>query len=410
MHKLLLIALCDGEDVGEAWVAHQWVRRLAARHDVTLLSYYKRGRTPASQQLPGVRVIEWAEPHGMGKAERLNSMLKPGYVPFYVRARRWIKQSLKSGDQFDLAYQPTPVAMRYPSAVAGLGIPYVVGPVGGSITTPAGFGEGEDTAPWYVGLRRLDKLRLQRDPLLRRTYEQASCVIGIAPYVRDLLAGLALQRFEVMSDTGIDRLPETVDRARREGDVRLLFVGRLVRTKGARDAIRALGMLRHLPAVLDIVGEGFDRPACETLTAELGLAGRIRFHGWLPRNQVSNFYKSADIFIFPSYREPGGTVVFEAMSYGLPLIVSDIGGPAAIVDEKSGIRLHPESPGQYARSIASAMTRLVSDRALRLELGEGARWRAGEVGVWDSKVSHLEEIFSDIASKSLSQGRRRISE
>lgn len=399
VRKLLLIALCDGEDVGEAWVGYQWARRLATRHEVTLVSYYKRGRTPASRQLPNVRVIEWPEPHGFGKAERLNSMLKPGYVPFYARARNWIKQALKSGYRFDVAYQPTPVAMRYPSPVAGLSIPYVIGPVGGSIATPPGFGGEEDTAPWYVGLRRLDKLRLQRDPLLRRTYEQASCVIGIAPYVRDLLADVALQRFEVMSDTGIDRLPEPVDRSHHEGDVRLLFVGRLVRTKGARDAIQALGMVRDLPVVLDIVGDGFDRPACEALTAELGLAGRVRFQGWIPRENVDDFYKSADIFVFPSYREPGGTVVFEAMSHGLPMIVSDTGGPAAAVDEMSGIRLRTESPQQYARGIADAITRLASERPARLAMGESARRRAGEIGVWDSKITHLEEIFSDTSAR-----------
>jgi glycosyltransferase involved in cell wall biosynthesis len=394
--RLLLIAPCDGEDVGEAWIAHQWAGRLGARHDVTLLTYYKRGRTPPSRQLPGVRVIEWAEPPLVGKAERLNSLLKPGYVPFYVRARRWIRQSLAAGDRFDVAYQPVPVAMRYPSPAAGLGIPLIIGPVGGSLSAPAGFAGAEDTAPWYVGLRRLDPLRIRHDPLLRRTYDGASCVLGIAPYARDFLAGINLQRFEVMSDTGIERLPAVVNRADRHGDVRLLFVGRLVRTKGARDAIRALSLVPELPAVLDVVGDGFDRAACEAAAAELQLDGRVCFHGWLKQEEVRDFYESADVFVFPSYREPGGSVVFEAMSYGLPLIVSDIGGPGAVVDETSGIRLHPESPDQYARSIAAAITQLVMDRNLRLKLGDGARRRVGEVGLWDSRVDRLEEIFDDV--------------
>ena len=72
MLKLLLIApTCDGQDVGEAWVAYQWVHRLAERHDVTLLTYCKRGKLPASQQLAGLRVIEWREPAVLGQAERL---------------------------------------------------------------------------------------------------------------------------------------------------------------------------------------------------------------------------------------------------------------------------------------------------------------------------------------------------
>ena len=262
MLKLLLIAPgCDGQDVGEAWVAYQWVRRLASRHDVTVLTYHKRGRIPLSLQLPGVRAIEWTEPRGLGRAERLNSMLKPGYVPFYLLARRWIRAALARGERFDIAHQPVPVAARYPSPVAGLGIPFVIGPVGGSMQSPAGFHQEEGTTAWYVKLRGLDQWRLRRDPWLRRTYQDASCVIGIAPYVSDVLAGTPVKRFEVVSETGIERLPEPVDRTARRGDVKLLFVGRLIRTKGARDVIRALSLVPDLPVSFDIVGDGFDRPA-----------------------------------------------------------------------------------------------------------------------------------------------------
>lgn len=397
MLKLLLIApTCDGDDIGEAWVGYQWARLLADRHEVTLLTYHKRGSRPAAQQLPGARVIEWTEPRGLGRAERLNSMLKPGYVPFYFRARRWIRQALARGDRFDLAHQPVPVAMRYPCPAAGLGIPFVMGPVGGSLQSPPAFAAEEGTAPWYVGLRRVDSLRIRHDRPLRRTYEQASCVLGIAPYVKDFLAGTSLQRFEIMSETGIDEIPAAIDRSGRAGDAaRLLFVGRLVRTKGARDAIRALASIEP-PVVLDIVGAGPDRVACEALSTELGLAGRVRFHGRLPREQVAEFYRAADIFVFPSYREPGGNVVFEAMAHGLPLIVSDIGGPGNVVDESCGVRLHPVSPDQYARDLADAVTRLVTDGELRRRLGDAARRRVAEVALWDSKAAQLDAVYADV--------------
>ena len=397
--RLLLLGLFDGEDVGESWVGYQWARRLAARHDVTLVCWHKRDRTPVSRQLPEARVIEWPEPPIIGRAERLNSLLKPAYVPYYMRARRWIRASLAAGERFDLAFQPCPVAMRYPSPVAGLGVPFVIGPVGGSLPSPPGFGADEDTAPWYVGLRRMDSLRLRHDRLLRNTYEQASCVIGIAPYVRDVLAEVKLRRFEMMSDTGIDSVPEPVDRdSRDDAEVRMLFVGRVIRTKGVRDAIRAFGLARDLPAVLDVVGDGFDRAACESLTAGLGLTGRVRFHGRVDRAKVDDFYRAADIFVLPSFREPGGTVVHEAMGYGLPLIVSDNGGPGIAVDDTSGIRVHPGSPDQYAADIAAAMTRLVADRQARLALGAGARRRVAEIALWDSKVKQWEEICAGIVA------------
>ena len=147
MAKLLVIAPgCDKEDVGESWVGYQWVHRLARSHQVTLLSYYKRGKSPPSRQLPGVRVVDWPEPPLVGRMERLNSMLKPGYPPFHIRARRWLRSALAASERFDLAYQPVPVAMRYPCPAAGLGIPYVIGPVGGSLASPPAFSGEEGTA------------------------------------------------------------------------------------------------------------------------------------------------------------------------------------------------------------------------------------------------------------------------
>jgi glycosyltransferase involved in cell wall biosynthesis len=400
---LLLTSACDGEDVGEAWVGFQWVSRLAARHDVTLLTMHRRDRTPPSLQLPDVRIVEWPDAKLFARKERLNSLLKPGYVPFYRGARRWIRGALARGERFDLAHQLLPVAMRYPSPAAGLGIPYLIGPVGGSLENPPGF--ADDTAPWFMRLRGIDRLRARRDPLLRRTYEGADCVLGIAPYAREFLAGLDLRRFEVMSETGLIELPAAADERPAGGTVRLLYVGRIVRTKGLRDAIRGLARLTtSTPVVLDVVGEGFDRETCEALVAELGLGEIVRFHGWQKRERVEEFYRAADVSVFPSYREPGGNVVFESMGYGLPLVVTDLGGPGNVVDDTCGIRVHPKNPEQFADDLAAAITRLVDDSELRARLGAAARQRVADTAVWPRKVEHLEALYDDLLRAGSGEG------
>lgn len=397
VHNILVVApTCDGTDVGEAWVAYQWVRHLSIRNNVTLLTYHKRGKIPAKTQFPGVRVIEWSEPPLLGKAERLNSLLKPAYLPFYVRARQWIKRSLACGADFDLIHQPLPVAMRYPSPAAGLGIPLIVGPVGGGLTSPEAFEAEEGSAPWYVGLRRIDRLRLIRDPLLRATYESADCVLGIAPYVLDQLEGLKIRRFQSMSETALVDLPAPTDRSMRTGPVRMLTVGRLVRTKGARDSIVALSRLPDGLATLDIVGDGPDRSACEALVKELRVQDRVKFHGALSRSDVNDFYERADLFVFPSYREPGGNVVFEAMGHGLPLIVVDRGGPGAATDDSCAIRLTADSPEQLAEDLAGAMRRLIFDANLRQAMGTAARSRAARKALWSTKVLEIEHLYVSI--------------
>jgi len=394
---LLLAPTCDGEDVGEAWIAFQWTRRLVERHDVTLLTYHKRGKTPAAQQLPGARVVEWTEPPLLGRAERLNSLLKPGYLWYHRQARRWIRDAQRRGERFDLAHQVVPLAMRYPTPVAGLGIPYIIGPVGGSLDNPPGFDEDDDHTPWYVNLRTVDRTRMRFDPLMRRSYDGAECVIGIAPYTMDVLSCRSPKRFETLPDTGIDQMPPLVDRTGANDPVRLLYVGRVVRTKGLRDSILAMSQLRpDTRVVLDVVGDGFDRVACERLTERLGLGDTVRFHGWLPRAAIGEFYRAADAFVFPSYREPGGTVVFESMGYGLPLIVAERGGPGSATDDSCAIRVPVVDGPQFVAGIADAMQRLIDDPALRRRLGENARRRVAQVGLWDGKVDRMDEIYDEV--------------
>jgi glycosyltransferase involved in cell wall biosynthesis len=407
--RVLLVAPgVNRDDIGEAWVGYQWASRLAEQNDVTLLTYRKRSRPTAVDQLPGVEVVEWLEPRLLGRAERFNSLLKPWYPLFHRRCRQWIAEALDSGRSFDVAHQPTPVAMRYPSPLAHFDIPYLIGPVGGSLSTPPGFRD-QDTAPWYLQLRRLDDWRLRHDRALRRSFSRATAVLGIAPYVSDALAPVPLRGFVTMSETAIESVPPPVDRDRDDGTVRLLFVGRLIRTKGARDAVAALAHLRDLPVRLDVVGDGFDRAACQTLAAELGVTDAVTFHGAQPRAQVEEFYDRSDVFVFPSYREPGGNVPFEAMSHGLALVVADRGGPAQAVDESCALLVSPTSPDSYARDIAAAVRSLVTDPSRRRRMGEAARRRVVESGTWAARVADVERLYAEAvqrAARPVTEARR----
>ncbi|WP_106816273.1 glycosyltransferase family 4 protein [Microbacterium timonense] len=401
MKKVLMVApACDGEDVGEAWVAAQWAARLAERHELTLLTTYKRGHTPMTQQLPTARVIEWQEPPGVGRLERLNSLMQPGYLPFYRRARRWIRAHLSAGERFDVAHQVVPVGMRYPSPAVGLGIPFVIGPVGGSLDSPPAFVPEEGATPWYQRLRALDGWRIKHDPLLRATYERADCVVGVADYVRDFLGELDLQRFEIMSETAVQEVHPPVSRSGRTGPVRLLHVGRIVRTKGLRDVIRAMDALRDLDVVLDVLGDGNDREACEQLIAELGLGDRITLHGSVPRHVVDEYYRAADVFVFPSYREPGGNVSLEAMSWGLPVVVCRRGGPGANVDESCAFLLEAQTPTQLAADCAAAVRALVEDPSLRARMGEAGRRRVETTHLWSERLDRMDRIYEELGAPS----------
>ena len=398
LRLLLLAAACDPDDVGEAWSVFQWTRRLAEFHDVTLLTGGSRGKAHPGLRLPGVRVLHWEEWPVVSRYRRFCSMFKPGYLRFYPAARRWLKAAIARGERFDLAHQLSPLALRYPSPAAGLGLPLVLGPLGGSLTAPTAFEREASRPAWYTRLRAVDRWRIQHDPFLRRTLCDADVVLGVAPYVRELLNGVPIRRFEVMSETGVVDLPPVEAKpAAADGTKYVLFVGRVIRAKGVRDAIRALAQLENPGNVrFDVVGDGDDRAQCELECKALGVADRVTFHGWLPRDAVSKFYSRSHIFLFPSYREPSGNAVLEAMSHGLAAIVADCGGPAAAVTPGCGIRVKPSDPAQYAKGLAAALSSLLAKPCAMSEMGAAARQRVQEVFFWDRKVEWISQLYRDV--------------
>ena len=121
--------------------------------------------------------------------------------------------------------------------------PYLMGRIAVVFENPPDFTDCSSTLD-AVRLRGLDRLHLRLDPLLRRTFWTELRSRSIAPYVRQILGDVNLHRFEVMSETGLTEWPTVGDRPPSDGTVHLLDVGRLVRTKGLRDAIGAVERLR----------------------------------------------------------------------------------------------------------------------------------------------------------------------
>ena len=179
---LALAPYCDGTDVGEAWCAFQWVNELSKEADVTLLSLERPGRTPLAEQLENTCVISRPEPKWARTHERLNAMAKLSYRTYFKWAKKQISELLAGGEVFDVAHQFSPIALRFPSPLKHFDIPYVLGPLGGSLSTPEAFKGECETAAWYTHLRGIDSARLRFDPFLKSSYGRASTVLGVAPY------------------------------------------------------------------------------------------------------------------------------------------------------------------------------------------------------------------------------------
>jgi glycosyltransferase involved in cell wall biosynthesis len=165
--------------------------------------------------------------------------------------------------------------------------------------------------------------------------------------------------------------PSTLPSRRKEGPVRLLFLGRLVKSKGINVLLDALGSetCRDKNWELTIAGDG-DMETYRAQVEALGLAGRIRFTGWLDHADCQRELLTADVLVQPSMFEGLPMSVLEAMASGLPIIATPVGSVSdAIQDQVTGILVPPGD----CHALAQALTRVIEDPALRRRLGLGAR-------------------------------------
>lgn len=148
----------------------------------------------------------------------------------------------------------------------------------------------------------------------------------------------------------------------------LLYVGRVSREKGLEllaDAVKKL-VTDGAPIALAVIGDGPYR-----LEMEASLAGYpALFTGYLAGEQLQRGYASADLFVFPSATDTFGNVVLEAQASGLPVIVSDEGGPCELmVDGETGVVFRAGSKA----ALIAAVRYLLSDPAHIARMGANAR-------------------------------------
>jgi glycosyltransferase involved in cell wall biosynthesis len=186
--------------------------------------------------------------------------------------------------------------------------------------------------------------------------------------------------------------------------LRILFVGRLEERKGIDvlfDAIKDL-LPTYPTAHVDIVGDDTLIGAEEKTYRELFLADsgtqsirdRVIFHGSVSDEALRGFYRSCDVFVAPSRYESFGLILLEAMIYSRPVIGSNVGGMAEVVEhEVSGLLAEPGD----ARSLAACIRQLLDDPNMRRRLGAAGRRRYEQFFKPEHMASGVIEFTTNLA-------------
>ena len=269
--------------------------------------------------------------------------------------------------------------------------------------------------------------------MIERRLGKTDLIVGCSEYITEKIR----HRFPQFADrcrtvfNGVD-VNHFADNRRnivkKNGAKRLLFIGRISPEKGVHILIDALQIVaRWDPQVqLEIVGWkkqlsleflrslGDDRTVPDldsfydgksrfsyfsTLQQRVGsmnIADHVTFVDHVPYAQVVNYYRDADVLVNPSFSESFGRSLIEAMSCGVPVVATRVGGMAEIIeDSKTGLLVEPGD----APALAEAVLRLLADKDLRRSMGEAGRQRVIDSFSWEQITQDLVAQYKDVCQE-----------
>jgi glycosyltransferase involved in cell wall biosynthesis len=385
--RVLLSAFACAPDTGsEGGVGWDWAQGLAAAgHQVVVLTdctraaaiqaYYPQG-LPANPRFIFFRPA-WLRriPLNAASAHLLYGLWQCALVPLLLR--------LHAEWRFDYVHHLTYGVFRLPCFLWLCGAPFVFGPVGGGESVPPALRQGMSyKGRCFEAARDLANWLGRHDPLVHLTLRRACLVLARTPETRAMFPAAIRARTilhqEIGARPGRASIAEILAKPASCAP-QLLFAGRLLQLKALHLALPAFArLLRAQPdSVLHVAGDGPMAAQLKAQCALLGIARSVRFHGRLAQNQLFALYREVDGLLFPSLRDSGGNVVVEALSFGLPVICLNLGGPPCFVDASCG-RVVEASACDEAAVIdgLSAALLAFSDPGLRRQCALGALARA----------------------------------
>lgn len=233
--------------------------------------------------------------------------------------------------------------------------------------------------------------------IIRNTFAAADVVIVLSPSWAEFVRTIAprantrvLPNFVKISRTNeADRFE--VSRPAENGSVTALFLGLVGDRKGVFDLLPALKAARqHAPNLKLIIGGNGEVSRAEETALTLGVSDAVHFAGWVSGDEKNDLLKRADFFVLPSHNEGLPVSLLEAMSHGLPVISTKVGGiPELVTHEQDGILIDAGD----VLALTEALIKLAKGDSLRNRMSQAGREKVQKFYSVDAVLPELEGIY-----------------
>ena len=311
----------------------------------------------------------------------------------------WMKEAYKQAAilyqqvHFDLVHHVSWSTIAVPPPFWKLPVPAVWGPVGGGQSFPPSFISHLRYNRIKEFLRSLNLLLLPFSPTLRRSLASTRIALATNFETKNLLERAGASRVDLFLDCGVDLHPAPPGPRTAGKQLTLLWAGRLEPQKGLAIALRAMAVSKYLDSRLLVAGSGTEQVRMEDLARSLALGSRVEFLGRVPHETMEALFQRCDALVFTSLRDSFGSVVLEAMSYGLPVIALNHQGMRAFVPDEAGLKVSVNSPQQVISDLADAFDFLGLNPELKPAMSSAAL-AFGESQTWKRRAEKMNELYA----------------
>jgi glycosyltransferase involved in cell wall biosynthesis len=302
---------------------------------------------------------------------------------------------------FDLVHHASYGSLQMASWLWRLGLPMVIGPLGGGQRAPAAF---KSYVPdWFKTETLRDAiawLLTTFDPNVRKSLQHAKLVLTTNTETATKVRQLGGTQIQMFVDSGLPEgfLPAKFP-VRPQGEVlRILWLGRLVTRKALPLVLEALGQVNtRVPFHLTIVGDGVLGPQLPELIRHNGLEGRVTWTGTLPWTEVHAMYLSHDVFMFASLRDSFAMQLLEAMGAGLPIITLDHQGARDFIPTAAALKAPVTTPAETVAALAQAVEYCYDNPAQRVAMGQ-VGYAFACTQTWYLRSLRLQQLLTDLSA------------
>ncbi len=370
-------SLTDHLPNGAGWIDYNYLRGLAERGHTLHVATPRvelRGAIPSRMHL---HLIPGTDVRRPGPRTRLR----------YLLGVRRLFRELSRHTRFDLAQQFTPVETGLSLALIGTGVPLILGPYSGHWAAEA-FGPPK---PRSAAARFKHRVR---DQLATLQQAQAEALVITCPAAIERIRSPATRasRVHVISH-GI----HSRDYPSRESiplKPSILFLAVLEYWKGIFTLLDAFDRVApQVPdATLEIWGDGRESEGVDVRIAASPFRERIFRRGRAAREDVASIMRAHSVYCMPSYGEPFGMTLLEAMASAVPVVTTDVGGPPFLVHREGGRVV----PMRDADKLAEALTEILANRELQASMGAYNRRRVEQEFDWSRSLDRMESVYGQV--------------